>query len=58
MILQEISQILEATRKIFSSQEEQILTTFRNIPSLQEVIEDQKFHDKYQDEYIEEIKCP
>jgi hypothetical protein len=58
MILQEISQILAAVGNISASQEEKILTTFRNIPALWEVIEDQKFHEKHQEEDLEEIKQP
>jgi hypothetical protein len=58
MILQEISQILSAVGNISASQKEKILTTFRNIPALQEVIEDQKFHEKHQEEDLEEIKQP
>jgi hypothetical protein len=46
------------TGNIFASQEEQILTAFRNIPALWEVIEDQKFHEQHQDEDLEEIKQP
>jgi hypothetical protein len=66
MLLQEISQILATTGNIYASQEEKILTTFKNIPALQE-IEDQKFHEKQGDlevfpdspyESREEIKNP
>jgi hypothetical protein len=58
MILQEISQILSVAGNISASQGEQILIAFRNIPALQEVIKDQKFHEKHPDEDLEEIKQP
>jgi hypothetical protein len=41
-----ISQIL-AVVEIFASQEEKILTAVKNIPELQEVIDNQKFHEPH-----------
>jgi hypothetical protein len=57
MLLQEISQILAAAGNISASQEEQILKAIRNISASQEVIEEQKFHEKHQED-LEEIKEP
>jgi hypothetical protein len=56
MLLQEISQILSTVGNISASQKEKIMTTFRNIPALQEVIEDTKFHEKHHEENLKEIK--
>jgi cell division protein FtsL len=46
MLLQKLSQIL-AVAGISASQEEKILTTVKNIPELQEVIDNQKFHEPH-----------
>jgi len=55
MILQEISQIVGAAGNIYAFQEEKILKVIRNIPTLWEVIEDQKFHEQHHAEDLEEI---
>jgi hypothetical protein len=57
MLLQEISQILAATRNISASQEEQNLTVITNISASREVIEEKQFHEQHQED-LEETKEP
>jgi hypothetical protein len=56
MILQETSQIFLVAGNISASQGKQILIALINIPALQEVIKDQKFHEQHLDEDLQEIK--
>jgi hypothetical protein len=57
MLLQETSQILAATRNIFESKEEKILTSIGNISTFWVVIEEKTFHEKHQED-LEETKEP